>query len=408
MFTNFFFMLRKEGVPVTLVEWVTLMEALQMGLADASLMTFYNVSRAVLVKSETHFDQYDVAFSRCFAGIGEITPKELHKQVEDWFKDPKLPRFMSESERLDLLALLGDPDLEKLREGLEDRLRTQEDEHHKGTHWIGSAGSSPFGNFGVQEDLDATHMRIGGKSHGRIAVKVSAERQFKGYRADETIGIRQFELALRRLRSFSSRLEGPKDELDLNETIDATCKNAGALKLVWDRPRKNTVKLLVLMDEGGSMSEHALLCNRLFSAVHKSTHFKDIRFYYFHNCVYDFLFDAAAGNTRKAVPTHEVLNQFGSDYKVIMVGDATMAPSELLVPHGILSWENSNEEPGLTWLERVAKRFPYSVWLNPLREREWEPPHGARTVPHIRKVFPMYELTLEGLEKAIKKLMVRK
>ena len=407
MFTDFFYLLRKEGVPVTVVEWMTLVEAMHLGLADASLSRFYNMARSILVKSETHFDQYDVAFQRYFEGLEDTA--DLYEQVHKWIANPKPPRFFTKEERSDLLALLGEPNLEKMREALERRLKNQKEEHHRGTRMIGTGGTSGFGNSGFQKDPKLAAVRIGNESYGRIAVKVSANRNFIGYRADETIGIRQFELALRRLRQFSSRIDAPKDELDLDETINATCKNAGALKIVFDRPRKNTVKLLVLMDEGGSMSMYAKLCSRLFSAVHKSTHFKDIRFYYFHNCIYDYLYDDTSDYQRKAISTTDILNQFSSDYKVILVGDASMAPSELLMRRGIISWKDpQNEEPGLDWLKRIAKKFPYSVWLNPIQEKDWDYADGMKTIRYIRDVFPMYDLTLEGLGKAIKKLMVRK
>ena len=418
MFTNFFFSLREEGVPVTIVEWMTLMEALHLGLADSSLSQFYNMARSILVKSETHFDQYDLAFQRYFQDIEEV-PADLYEQLEKWLKNPNAsPRSFTDDERKLLLSMLEEPNMEKMRAALEKRLKNQKKEHNRGSRMIGTGGTSAFGHSGFLGNPKLAAVRIGGDSRGRTAVKVSAKRSFIGYRADETIGIRQFEVALRRLRRFNTRLDGPKDEFDLNETINATCNNAGALKIVWNRPRKNTVKLLVLMDEGGSMSSHAKMCNLLFSAVHKSTHFKDIRFFYFHNCIYDYLYDDSSSD-RKAVKTQDVMNQYGSDYKVILVGDASMAPSELLIPHGIKTWENTNEEPGLTWLNRIAKRFPYSVWLNPIQEKHWDSSDGAKniswssydgaiTIRYIREVFPMYELTLEGLEKAIKKLMVRK
>ncbi|MDR0512717.1 MAG: VWA domain-containing protein, partial [Treponema sp.] len=349
MFTDFFYLLRKEGVPVTVVEWMTLVEAMHLGLADSSLSRFYNMARSILVKSETHFDQYDVAFQRYFDGLEDAA--DLYEQVHKWIANPNPPRFFTKEERSDLLALLGEPNLEKMRAALERRLKNQKKEHHRGSRMIGTGGTSGFGNSGFQKDPKLASVRIGSESYGRVAVKVSANRNFIGYRADETIGIRQFELALRRLRQFSSRIDAPKDELDLDETINATCKNAGALKIVFDRPRKNTVKLLVLMDEGGSMSVYAKLCSRLFSAVHKSTHFKDIRFYYFHNCIYDYLYDDTSDYQRKAISTTDILNQFSSDYKVILVGDASMAPSELLLRRGIISWNDpQNEEPGLDWL----------------------------------------------------------
>jgi hypothetical protein len=237
---------------------------------------------------------------------------------------------------------------------------------------------------------------------------VAAERNYVEYRSDETIGIRQFEMALRKLRQFSTRIDGPKDELDLESTIDETCRNAGTLKLVWTRPRKNTVKLIVLMDVGGSMQPYAKICSQLFSAVHKAAHFKDIRFYSFHNCIYDYVYDETGGIARKTTKTTDLMNMFDSDYKVILVGDAAMAPSELLMQNGIIYWDRFNEEPGLTWLQRIAGKFPYSVWLNPIQEKHWKTAYGAQTISIVREVFPMFELTLEGIDRAVKKLMVRK
>ena len=402
MFINFFFTLREEGVPVTIVEWMTLTEALHMGLADSSLTQFYYLARSVLVKSETHFDQYDIAFQRYFNGIEP--PAKLLDQVSQWMENPLPPYLFTEEERNKLINSLGMPDWEKLRAALEERLRTQDGAHHGGNRWIGTGGTSPFGHSGYHPG----GIRIGGESYGRSAVKVAADRNYVDYRSDETIGIRQFEMALRKLRQFTTRIDGPKDELDLEGTIDATSRNAGTLKLVWARPRKNTVKLIVLMDIGGSMHQYAKICSQLFSAVHKATHFKDIRFYYFHNCIYDFVYDDDGGYMRKTIKTTDLMNTFDSDYKVILVGDASMAPSELLVKNGIIYWDMHNEEPGLTWLQRIARRFPYNVWINPISEKYWENAYGAQTIKIVRQVFPMFELTLEGLEKAVKKLMVRK
>jgi len=402
MFINFFFALRRQGIPVTIVEWMTLTEALYMGLADSSLTQFYYLARSILVKSETHFDQFDIAFGQYFRGIE--APESLLDGVSKWLDNPLPPYLFSEAERNELIKRLGMPDFEKLREALEERLRTQDGEHHGGNKWVGTGGTSPFGHSGYHPG----GVRIGGQSYGRSAVKVAAERHYVEYRSDETLGIRQFEMALRKLRQFSTRIDGPKDELDLESTIEETSRNAGTLKLVWSRPRKNTVKLIVLMDIGGSMREHAHICSQLFSAVHKATHFKDIRFYYFHNCIYDFVYVDDNGYLRETVKTTDLFNMFDSDYKVILVGDAAMAPSELLQQNGIIYWDKFNDEPGLTWLSRVAKKFPYNVWLNPIQERYWENAYGSYTISLVREVFPMYELTLEGIEQAVKKLMVRK
>ncbi len=402
MFTNFFYQLRREGVPVSITEWMTLMEALNVGLAEASLSGFYFLARAVLVKSETHFDQYDLAFQRYFQGIE--TPEQLLDQVSKWMENPLPAKMFSEDERNELLNKLGLPDWESLKAALEERLRTQDGPHHGGGNWIGTGGTSQFGHSGFHPG----GVRIGGESHGQSAVKVAAERNYRDYRSDKTLGVRQFEVALRRLRQFSTRLEGVKDQLDLDGTIEETCNNAGRLKLVWTRPRKNTVKVLVLMDVGGSMAPYARICSQLFSAVHKSSHFKDLKFYYFHNAIYDLLYLDASSDPRKAIKTEDVMRSLNLDYKVVIIGDAAMAPSELMMVDGNIFWDLGNEEPGLSWLKRLAKKFPYNVWLNPIPEKDWDRVHGYQTIKMVRTIFPMFELTLEGLDGALKKLMVRK
>lgn len=378
------------------------MEALSQGLAGASLSDFYYLARAVLVKSESHFDQYDLAFQKYFRGIE--TPEQLLDQVSEWLKNPLPAKMFSEEERNEILKKLGLPNWESLKEALAERLRKQDSPHHGGNTWIGTGGTSSFGHSGFHPG----GIRIGGESYGQSAVKVASERNYREYRKDKTLGVRQFEVALRKLRQFSTRVDGAKDQLDLEDTIDETCKNGGQLKLVWTRPRKNAVKLMVLMDAGGSMAPYADICSRLFSAVHKSSHFKDLKFYYFHNCFYELLYLDASCSTRRTVKTYDLLRSLSPDYKVIIIGDAAMAPSELTMIDGNIFWDVSNEEPGLTWLERFAKTFPYNVWLNPIPEKYWERVHGAYTIQMVRSIYPMYELTLDGLDQAIKKLMVRK
>jgi hypothetical protein len=402
MFTNFFYQLRREGVPVSLTEWMTLMEGLNAGLAESSLSGFYYLARAVLVKSESHFDKYDLVFQNYFQGID--TPQKLLDQVAKWMENPLPARMFSEEERNRILKKLGFPDWESLKAALEERLRTQSGSHHGGNKWIGTGGTSPFGHSGFHPG----GIRIGGKSHGRSAVKVAAERNYREYRSDETLGVRQFEIALRRLRQFSTRLEGIKDQLDLEETIAETCKNAGNLKLVRTRSRKNTVKVIVLMDVGGSMYPFINICSQLFSAVHKASHFQDLKFYYFHNCIYDHLYLDATNSISKSVKTEEVMRLLNSDYKAVFIGDAAMAPSELCLADGNIFWDLGNELPGITWLERLARKFSYNVWLNPIPELIWERVYGSETIKMVQNIFPMYELTLEGLDKAVKKLMVRK
>ncbi|MGI6120346.1 MAG: vWA domain-containing protein [Desulfosporosinus sp.] len=402
MYTNFFYALRQEGVPVSITEWMTLMEALSLGLAHSSLSGFYYLARAILVKSESHYDQYDLAFQKYFQGIE--TPAQLLDQVSKWMENPLPARMFSEEERNALLSKLGFPDWESLKTALEERLRTQDAPHHGGNKWIGTGGTAQFGHSGFHPG----GVRIGGESHGRSAVKVAAERNYRNYRNDETLGVRQFEVALRRLRQFSTRLDGIKDQLDLEDTISETCKNAGRLKLVWTRSRKNAVKVIVMMDIGGSMTPYANICSQLFTAVHKSSHFKDLKFFYFHNCIYDLLYLDASLNPGKAVNTEDILRTLNSDYKLIIIGDAAMSPSELLMIDGNIFWELGNDEPGITWLQRLARKFTHNVWLNPHKEKHWEYIYGSRTIKMVRDIFPMYELTLEGLDQAIKILMVRK
>jgi uncharacterized protein with von Willebrand factor type A (vWA) domain len=232
-----------------------------------------------------------------------------------------------------------------------------------------------------------------------MAVQVAAERRFRNYRTDVTLDVRQIKLALKKLRQFAK--EGPEDWLDLDETIDQTCRNAGEIELVFTRERKNTVKVLLLMDSGGSMNPYARLVDRLFSAAHQMTHFRDLKAYYFHNCVYQDVYQDMYNSV--SLPTGGLLHNLSQDYKVILVGDAFMSPSELLSAGGAIDYYYHNDTPGLDWLERIADHFRYCVWLNPMPERAWMHP----TISTISKVFPMFPLTLDGLDDAIKALMVR-
>jgi len=239
-------------------------------------------------------------------------------------------------------------------------------------------------------------------------VKVAAARAYRDFRTDETLNTRQFELALRKLRLLSTVVDGERDVLDLDGTVEATGRNAGRLELVWGRARKNNIKLLILMDSGGSMSAYQRLCSRLFNAANKSTHFRDLQFYYFHNCIYEVIFNDPFCLRKNSTGTYDFLHRYGPDYRLVIVGDASMGPGELLMPYGALDWGAENEEPGLIWLKRLAEHFEHSVWLNPIPKAHWEMVEGARTIKLIGEVFPMYELTLDGLNAAIKKLRAKK
>jgi uncharacterized protein len=400
VFTDFFFLLRFYGVPVTITEWLALMRALGLGLAPCSLDRFYAIARSILVKSEAYFDQYDQAFAAMFHGIE--TPVEIEDEVWDWLADPLGVRGLSDAERALLKAELENVDLEELKRAFEERLRQQTEAHHGGSKWVGTGGTSPFGHSGFHPG----GIRVGGESVNRSAVKVAGERRYRGYRTDQEVGVRQFELALRRLRQLTSRNEGVPDELDLDETVEETAGNAGRLSLVWRKSRKNSVKVLLLMDVGGSMHPYVRLCSQLFSAVNRSSHFKELRFYYFHNCVYDWLYKDTSCNVGDAVSTTRILQELPGDTKLIVVGDAAMAPSELLSRDGIIWWGTSNDEPGIAWLRRLRRHFDHSVWLNTIPEGDWDRTYGTVTIRKVREVFPMFELTVDGLTSATKRLMV--
>ncbi len=389
MFTGFFYTLRKYKVPVSITEWMVLMETLDLGYAWSSLTDFYHLARSILVKSETFFDQYDLAFQDFFHGIE--TPEGIRDEVLDWLKNPlnKLsltPAEVAEIERMDL---------DELMRLFEERLREQKEAHHGGSKWIGTGGTSPFGHSGYHPG----GIRVGGESRHRSAVQVAGERRFKNYRSDVTLDVRQIKVALKKLRHLTR--VGEADELDMDGTIDKTCKNAGEIELVWQKSRKNSVKLLLLMDVGGSMTPHTRLCSRLFTAAHQATHFRDFQHYYFHNCIYDKLYTDI--ERHEDVATASLLQVLPGDYKVILVGDASMAVSELISPHGAIYYQDMNETPGIEWLKRIADHFTHSVWLNP-EPYNW----GHPTISTIGHIFPMFRFTLDGLDEAIEKLIVRR
>ncbi|HEX74972.1 MAG TPA: VWA domain-containing protein [Dehalococcoidia bacterium] len=389
MFTDFFYTLRKRKVPVSTTEWMTLMEALTKGCIT-NLDEFYFLARAILVKSEAYYDHYDVAFKEYFKGVE--TPAEISEQILEWIRDPINRMILTEKEQI----LFDSMDFDELLEELEKRLKEQTEQHDRGGYWIGRGGTSPFGHSGYYP----AGIRIGGESRGRHAIQIAQERRFRNYRNDLTLDVRQIKIALKSLRRLS-RI-GSEDELDLKKTIDAIAKNAGEIELMWQRSRKNAVKVLLLMDVGGSMEPFALLCNQLFSAAHSSTHFKDLRYYYFHNCIYDDLYQDI--ERQEAVSTDRLLSTIESDYKLILVGDARMAPSELMERYGAINYYERNETPGIVRLNQIAEHFTHYVWLNPYGPRFWIHP----TVQMIGKIFPMFPLTLNGLEQAVKSLIVKK
>jgi uncharacterized protein with von Willebrand factor type A (vWA) domain len=389
MFTDFFYVLRKRKVPVSITEWMTLMETLAKGYIT-NLDEFYFLARAILVKSEAYYDNYDIAFQEYFQGIE--APADISNEILEWLRDPLNRLTLSKED----MALFDRLDFDELLKELEKRLREQTEQHDGGGYWIGRGGTSPFGHSGYHP----AGIRIGGEGGGGHAIQIAQERRFKNYRNDLTLDVRQIKLALKGLRQLS-RI-GPEDELALEDTIEATAKNAGEIELKWRRSRKNAVKVLLLMDVGGSMEPFALLCSQLFSAAHSSSHFKDFQYYYFHNCIYDNLYQDI--ERQEAISTDHLLRTLEPDYKLLMVGDARMGSWELLERYGAINYYEQNETPGVVWLRRISEHFTHGVWLNPTRLRFWSHP----TVQLIGRLFPMFPLTIEGLGEAVKRLVVKK
>jgi uncharacterized protein with von Willebrand factor type A (vWA) domain len=390
VFLELFYGLRDEGVPVAIQEWMMLMEALAMGQHGASLDGFYHVSRACLVKSETYFDAFDRVFARVYHGVeGELSVTD---ELMEWLRDPKNFEELTDEQRALLVELSRD---ELMRRFLET-LAEQTERHDGGGKWVGTGGRSPFGHGGEHP----TGIRVGGPGKRRSAMKVAEERQYRDYRTDETLDLRGTKVALKRLRQLTR--QGRPDQLDVDETVDETCRNAGEIELVFRPERKNNVRLLLMMDVGGSMDPYYRPVSRLLTALHETRGLRDFRAYYFHNCVYENVYTDARLLRRSAVPTGDVLRQLDERWKVVFVGDAAMHPHELMSPFGNIDPRREAETAGLTWLQRIADHFDRSVWLNPDPEKSW--PH-TRTTKVVGSVFPMFHLSVDGLEKAVAALI---
>lgn len=398
MFTAFFYLLRSRGLKVSMNEWMTLMEALDKGLHQSSFTGFYYLCRSVLVKSEADFDKFDGAFLEFFKGVefeGELPP-----ELMDWLTNPKeKPGDQFDMERAMQNEWISQAEIQKM---FLERLEEQKEEHNGGSYWVGTGGVSVFGNSG----FSPRGIRVGGEGGKRRAFQVASERKFRDFRQDNTLDTRQFQMAFRRLRQFSAKAEEAKTEFDIDGTIRETCDNAGKLKVVYDRPRKNTVKVLLLMDSGGSMDYYSRLCSMLFQAVSKSNHFKDLQVFYFHNCIYSKIYTDPQLRPKSVIPTEWILKNLSSEYKVIIVGDAQMEPSELLDP-SYYNYGARDNITGIEWLTRFREKYPHLVWLNP-SERPYWGSWWAKTYDIIRKDFDMYDLSIDGLNAALKKLMVNR
>ncbi len=387
MLIDFLFELRKKKLAVSTHEWMALMEAMALGLHDSSLDGFYHLCRTLCVKDIALYDAYDEAFLAYFKDVHTDALK-LTEQLRAWLADPRALEGLTDEQRAAMKSL----DLEKLRELFEQRLKEQKERHDGGNRWIGTGGTSPFGSGGE----NPSGMRVGGGG-SRSAMAVADERRFREYRRDVVLDVRQIDMALRGLRRLGR--EGALEELDLDETVDQTCRNAGEIEVVFRPPRRNRVKVVLLMDVGGSMDPHSELMSRLFTAASRSGRFAKFRSYYFHNCVYNTVYEDA--QFRKAVPVAELLSHSDRDEKLVIVGDALMHPAELLDPGGSMYLYAQARASGHEWLRRLAAHFRSAAWLNPEPDRFWP----GTTIEVIASVFGMWPLSLDGLAAAVRYLV---
>ena len=383
-------MLRSGGLNTSITELLLLLEAMQYGIAKFSVENFYYLSRSILVKDESLFDRFDQIFTAHFSGIEKII-NELFKDVpEEWLRK-QAQLMLTEEERAQIESMGG---FEKLIETLKKRFEEQKDRHQGGSKWIGTAGTSPYGAYGYNPE----GIRIGqpGSVHRR-AVKVWDKREFRNLDNSVNIGTRSIKIALRQLRKFAR--EGIADQLDIDNTIKKTAKNAGLLELEMVPEKHNSIKILLCLDVGGSMDDHVRVCEELFSAA--SSEFKNLEYFYFHNFLYEKLWKDNSRRHAEQIPLNEIINKYGPEYKLILVGDATMSPYEIAYPGG--SIEHWNEEPGSVWLKRMLDHFKNAVWINPEEKQHWNFTPSIK-LTHDLMEGRMFPLTLDGLSEAIKEL----
>jgi uncharacterized protein with von Willebrand factor type A (vWA) domain len=447
MFVEFFYYL-KERLPVSITEYITLLEALNKGLIH-NMVEFYYTSRSILCKNEHHFDIYDISFANFFKNAMIQFPEDFKQEIWDWLDKPitipelieglqillkeyqqylnteDLQKFLEDllekydaelrkgiltdspemikeeilkwlKKNLNAAEMGGNPSemmsqffsLEEMQKRLEELMQQQDEEHNFGSRWIGTQGTSPFGNSGQNQ----MGMRIGGSAGMRSAVQIAEKRIFKDYRKDIVLDTRQIKVALKEI--------GKQDELNIDDTIDKTAKNGGDIEIVFDKRRKNDVKILLLMDVGGSMTPYARLVNLLFSAANNMSHWKDFKYFYFHNCIYETLYFNARRNPEESIEFDDFLKKYDKKYKVVVVGDAAMASWELTEKYGSIYYYHKNEMPGIYYIRELAHHFKDGiVWLNPeLIRPEWSP--WTRKI--ISSIIPMYDLTIDGIEDAMK------
>ena len=390
MLIDFFQEVRAAGVPATPRELLDLVRALQADLGFADQEDFYLLARTCLVKDEKYYDRFDLAFSSYFEGIGSLD--ELLQKVipDDWLRQT-FEKYLTEEERQKIQSLGS---LEKLMEEFQKRLEEQKERHAGGNKWVGTGGTSPFGHGGYHPE----GIRVGGQSKNRRAVKVWEKREFRNFDDAQGLSDRNIQVALKRLRKFART--GAAEELDLDGTIRATARNAGHLDLQMVREKHNAVKVLLLLDVGGSMDDHIELVEELFTACR--TEFKHLEHFYFHNCLYESVWKDNNRRFNERTSTLDLLHKYGSDYKVIFVGDASMSPYEVAMAGG--SVEHFNDEPGQVWMKRVTDTWNRVVWLNPVPEKYWE---YTQSIGMLRQLVQnrMFPLTLEGLDAAMRELV---
>lgn len=364
------------------------MDALEKGLHDSSVDGFYRLCRIVCIKDIAHYDAFDQAFLSYFRDV-TFDAIDFTNELLDWLQNPKQFDGLSDEERQALQSL----DLDELRKMLEERLKEQNERHDGGNKWVGTGGTSPFGHGGYHP----TGVRLGGPGGGRSAMQVAEQRRFRDYRKDMILDVRHIDVALRGLRRLGR--EGAQEELDLDETVNRTGKNAGDLEIVFRPPRRNKMKLILLMDVGGSMDPYAELVSRLFTAASRSGRFSKFRSFYFHNCVYEHVYED--GRFQKGILVEDLIAKSDKDERLVVVGDALMHPAELLSSGGAIYYYHNNANAGIDWLRRLTDHFKRTAWLNPEPSTYW----ANTTIEAINDVFPMWELTIDGLNEAVRHLV---
>ncbi len=374
----------------SITELLTLLEAMKKGVAGHSVEDFYFLSRACLVKDESKFDRYDTIFAAHFQGLEDAFKALVEELPEDWLQK-QAEQMLTEEERKQIEAIGG---FEALMDALKQRLDEQDERHEGGNKWIGTAGTSPFGAYGYNPE----GVRIGQQgSRHRNATKVWDKREYRNLDDSVELGTRNIKIALRRLRKFAR--EGAEDQLDLDDTIDKTARNAGLLDIRMVPERHNAIKVLLCLDIGGSMDDHVRVCEELFSA--SRTEFKHLEYFYFHNFVYESLWKDNRRRQAERIPTSEITHKYGPDYKLVFVGDATMSPYEIVYAGG--SVEHWNEEPGAVWIKRLLTAYPKAIWLNPEPESRWGFTPSVKLTRELMN-DRMFPLTLSGLDSGIKSL----